>query len=111
MHGHATRPQPPAVAVGIGRSAVEGVGVTFPNIFNGKRVFITGHTGFKGSWLASWMHLLGADVTGYALPPDSEGSHFERLGLAKKIRHIEGDLRDAGRLRFAMKAARPEFVF
>jgi CDP-glucose 4,6-dehydratase len=87
------------------------VGLTFPNIFEGKRVFITGHTGFKGSWLASWMHLLGADVTGYALPPDYERSLFECLALSKKIRHVEGDLRDAGRLRFAMKAARPEFVF
>jgi CDP-glucose 4,6-dehydratase len=85
--------------------------VTFPNIFESKRVFITGHTGFKGSWLASWMHLLGADVTGFALPPDYEGSHFDRLGLAKKIRRIEGDLRDAGRLRLAMSAAKPEFVF
>jgi CDP-glucose 4,6-dehydratase len=85
--------------------------MTFPNIFEGKRVFITGHTGFKGSWLASWMHLLGADVTGYALPPDREGSHFELLGLAKRIRHIEGDLRDATRLNRAVSTAKPEFLF
>ncbi len=97
--------------MGIGRGALEGVGVTFPNIFAGKRVFITGHTGFKGSWLAAWMHRLGADVTGFALPPDYPGSHFERLGLAKRVRHIEGDLRDATRLRHALCAAKPEFVF
>lgn len=85
--------------------------MTFRNVFEGKRVFITGHTGFKGSWLASWMHLLGADVTGYALPPEYPGSHFEKLGLAKRIRHVEGDLRDAGRLRQSLCAAKPEFVF
>jgi CDP-glucose 4,6-dehydratase len=85
--------------------------MTFPNIFEGKRVFITGHTGFKGSWLASWMQLLGANVTGFALPPDGRGSHFEQLGLEKRIRHIEGDLRDAAGLSRAMSAAKPEFVF
>jgi CDP-glucose 4,6-dehydratase len=57
------------------------------------------------------MHLLGADVTGYALPPEYPGSHFEKLGLAKRIRHVEGDLRDAGRLRQSLCAAKPEFVF
>ena len=97
--------------MGGGRSALEGVEVTFRNVFEGKRVFITGHTGFKGSWLASWMHRLGADVTGFALPPDYEGSHFEQLGLATRIRHIEGDLRDAGCVRRALCGAKPEFIF
>ena len=85
--------------------------MTFPNVFEGKRVFITGHTGFKGSWLAAWMHQLGADVTGFALPPDYPDSHFEKLGLAKRINHIEGDLRDADRLRQALCEAKPDFVF
>ena len=69
--------------------------MTFRNVFYGKRVFLTGHTGFKGSWLAAWLHRLGADVTGYALPPDYEDSHFARLGLAKRIRHVEGNICDA----------------
>lgn len=97
--------------MGIGPGALEGVEVTFTNVFKNKRVFITGHTGFKGSWLAAWMHTLGADVTGYALAPAYPDSHFEKLGLAKKIGHIEGDLRDAAALDRAMRVARPDFVF
>ena len=85
--------------------------MTFQNAFAGKRVFITGHTGFKGSWLAAWLHVLGADVTGFAQPPEYAFSHFEQLGLANRIRHIEGDIRDASSLRRALCGARPEFVF
>lgn len=83
----------------------------FSNVYQGKRVFITGHTGFKGSWLAAWLHMLGADVTGYALPPAYQHSHFELLQLARRIRHVEGDTRDASRLQLAISEARPEFVF
>jgi len=83
----------------------------FSNLYAGKRVFVTGHTGFKGSWLSAWLHVLGADVTGYALPPEYPGSHFEQLGLDRRIRHIEGDIRDASSLRRALCGARPQFVF
>ena len=72
---------------------------------------ITGHTGFKGSWLAFLLHEVGAEVTGYALPPEYAGSHFERLGLAKKVRHVEGDVRDGAKLTAAMRDFAPEFVF
>ena len=79
--------------------------------FQGARVFVTGHTGFKGSWLSLWLAELGAEVTGYALPPAYADSHFELLGLDRHIRHIEGDLRDTGRLLGAVRDAKPDFVF
>jgi CDP-glucose 4,6-dehydratase len=80
--------------------------------YRGKRVFITGHTGFKGSWLTFLMINLGAEVTGFALPPDSNESHFCKLDLTKKIkRHIEGDIRDKESLISAMDGAKPEYVF
>ncbi len=82
-----------------------------PDTFNNRRVLVTGHTGFKGSWLALWLSELGAEVTGYALAPEYERSHFELLGLEKHIRHIEGDLRDRVALGRAFAEARPEFVF
>lgn len=81
------------------------------DIFKGRRVLVTGHTGFKGSWLALWLNQLGADVTGYALAPEYERSHFELLGLANHIHHIEADLRDMDALAIAFDEAKPEFVF
>lgn len=83
----------------------------FGNFYQGKNVFVTGHTGFKGSWLSAWLLKLGANVTGYALPPAYEQSHFELLGLAKRLRHIEGDVRDLDHLTRAMTEARPDIVF
>ena len=52
----------------------------FKAVYNGKRVLVTGHTGFKGSWLCLWLRELGADVAGYALPPLTDPNHFELLG-------------------------------
>ena len=79
--------------------------------FTGKRVFITGHTGFKGSWLSLWLKLLGAEVTGYALPAERTEDHFNVLNLRSQIDHIEGNILDFDRLTRSMQAARPEFVF
>jgi len=79
--------------------------------YQGKRVFITGHTGFKGSWLAFLLFELGADVTGYALAPASTDNHFEQLGLRQMIRHVEGDVRDLDYLRRTMQEQAPEYVF
>lgn len=81
------------------------------NIFKGKSVFITGHTGFKGAWLAFWLNKLGAKVTGYALDPAYSNSLFEVLDLAADITSIKGDIRDYNSLHQAMQQANPEFVF
>lgn len=79
--------------------------------FRGRRVFITGHTGFKGSWLAFLLHEIGADVMGFALPPATTINHFDLLGLDQKIRHFEGDIRDSAHLGKALQEFKPEFVF
>lgn len=80
-------------------------------IFRGKRVFITGDTGFKGSWLALWLSEIGAEVYGYALPAEREDAHFKSLKLDKKICHKDGDIRDFGKLSEFFDLAKPEFVF
>ena len=72
---------------------------------------VTGHTGFKGSWLAFLLHEIGAEVLGYALPPAYADSHFEKLDLARSIRHVEGDVRDGVQLASVMSQYQPEFVF
>lgn len=79
--------------------------------YSGKKVFITGHTGFKGSWLCRWLLAEGTCVTGYALPPDTEPSLFRLLDLKTQIKHIEADIRDAARLSGELSEARPDIVF
>ncbi len=83
----------------------------FRGLYAGKRVFVTGHTGFKGSWLCEWLLGLGAKVTGYSLPPPTRPALFEQLGLSGQVRHILGDVRDLPALRRTLRAARPDFVF
>ncbi len=83
----------------------------FGGCYRGKRVLLTGHTGFKGAWLAEWLLSLGAEVTGFALPPPTTPSLFGQLGLASRLRHIEGDVRDLAAVRAAFAVARPDFVF
>ena len=79
-------------------------------IWHGKQVFLTGHTGFKGSWLALWLAELGARVTGFALPPPTTPSLFAEARVAEVLHHIEGDIRDPAALTAAMRAARPDVV-
>ena len=79
--------------------------------YSGRRVFVTGHTGFKGSWLSYWLTTLGAEVTGYALDPPTEPSLFEALGLGGLVHHVVADVRDGERLTRELAAASPEVVF
>jgi CDP-glucose 4,6-dehydratase len=78
--------------------------------FNGKKVFITGHTGFKGTWMTFFLSQIGADVKGYALEPETNPSHFKLLGLEKKIHNVFADIRDKERLTKEIQSFQPEFV-
>jgi CDP-glucose 4,6-dehydratase len=81
------------------------------DFYRGTTVLITGHTGFKGSWLATWLHHLGANVVGYALEPPTEPSHFVACGVGKRIVHVVGDIRDHVRLEQALRDHRPQVIF
>jgi len=83
----------------------------FANRYRGKRVFVTGHTGFKGSWLSEWLIGLGAEVTGFSDIVQPEPCLFRNLGLAERMHHIIGDVRDAAAVAAAMCAAAPDLVF
>jgi CDP-glucose 4,6-dehydratase len=76
-----------------------------------KKVFLTGHTGFKGSWLAHWLTGIGADVRGYSLDAPTHPNLFEALGLAEKVDHLRGDIRDGGALSSAMGSFDPDIAF
>ena len=91
--------------------AVEIGAVQMEKVFwQGKSVFITGHTGFKGSWLCLWLHSLGARVTGYALQPPTQPSLFELCRVNELVNSVVGDVRDAAALQQAMVDAQPEIV-
>ncbi len=79
--------------------------------YRGRKCFVTGHTGFKGSWLSLWLHRMGAEVTGYALDPPTTPNLFTLSQLAGLMHDRRGDIRDADRLRQAIADAKPEFVF
>ncbi len=80
-------------------------------VFRGQRVFVTGHTGFKGAWLCEWLLALGAEVTGYSLAAPTQPALSDQLGLARRLRHCHADVRDRSRLEAELAAARPDFVF
>ena len=79
--------------------------------WTGRRVLVTGHTGFKGSWLSLWLGAMGAKVTGFALPPPTDPSLFEAARVAQGLHHIEGDVRDLGAVVAAFEQSRPHIVF
>jgi CDP-glucose 4,6-dehydratase len=83
----------------------------FNNVFEGKNVLVTGHTGFKGSWLCIWLRELGANVIGYALEPYTENDNFVVAKLEGKIRSNIGDIQDYGKLKRIFDEYRPESVF
>ena len=81
------------------------------DFFKGKKVLLTGHTGFKGSWLALWLNSLGAEVLGYALKPNTDPALFNVLKLEDKIQSVFGDITDEARLKEVFNSFRPEIVF
>jgi len=82
-----------------------------PSFWAGRRVFLTGHTGFKGGWLALWLSHLGADVRGYALDPSTQPNLFDVLSLGGRVDDIRGDIRDPKTLDHALTTFAPEVVF
>jgi CDP-glucose 4,6-dehydratase len=83
----------------------------FNNIYKGKKVLVTGHTGFKGSWLTSWLLNLGAEVAGYSLSIPTNPSHFEELKISNKIKHYLGDIRNFDYFYKICDEFKPEFIF
>lgn len=81
------------------------------SFWSGKRVFLTGHTGFKGGWMTLLLNRLRAEVTGFALAPSTEPSLYDVAGVAGACHSIIGDIRDLNRLKAAMQTAQPEIVF
>ena len=91
-------------AMGLARSSID---VEF---WRGKRVFLTGHTGFKGGWLSVWLKYLGAQLHGFALWPPTNPSIFDIAGVGKGMHHTIGDVRDYSLLLTEMKASEPEIL-
>jgi CDP-glucose 4,6-dehydratase len=89
---------------------MEGMVMNPGQFWTGKRVFLTGHTGFKGSWLSIWLKDLGAELTGFALPPPTKPSLFEVADVSSGMTSIIGDIRDSAVLTKALRDAQPEIV-
>lgn len=83
----------------------------FNDIYRGRRVWISGHTGFKGAWLCEWLLALGAEVHGFSLAPQPYQTLFTQLELDRRLRHEVGDVRDAAAVARSLREARPDFVF
>lgn len=81
-----------------------------PAFWRGQRVFLTGHTGFKGGWLSLWLQALGAELTGYALAPGNSPNLFAHANVASGMHSVVGDVRDLNALQQAMKRAQPDIV-
>lgn len=79
--------------------------------YKGKRVFLTGHTGFKGSWMLYWLHLLGAEVKGYALAPNSDADHFNTIQGSTLCDSVIADIRDTDRLEKEILDFQPDYIF
>lgn len=85
--------------------------VMFRGTYTNKTAWISGHTGFKGSWLCHWLLGLGAKVHGFSLPPPTTPSLFTQLKLQERLHHAQGDVRDADAVRRSLQSVQPDFVF
>jgi CDP-glucose 4,6-dehydratase len=83
----------------------------FKEIYNNKKVLVTGNTGFKGSWLSAWLIELGAEVYGLSVDVPTNPSHFEVTGLSAKMKHFEADICDLGQIEKIINEIQPDFVF
>ncbi|RSZ43848.1 CDP-glucose 4,6-dehydratase [Variovorax sp. 553] len=109
--GYAARQDLSGATLGQQFGAVEGVVVNRLS-WQGRRVLVTGHTGFKGSWLAMWLHALGAEVHGFSLPPPTPTNLFTQARVADLLQgHAIADVRDGQALKHAVREAMPEIVF
>ena len=81
-----------------------------PQFWRGKRVFLTGHTGFKGAWLSMWLHRLGAHIMGFSLPPDSEQNLSSQINLGALIKSVYGDICEETALSSAIQNFAPDVV-
>ena len=79
--------------------------------YKGRKVLVTGHTGFKGTWLSIWLHRMGAEVVGFSLPDCPNSRNFELCDLSSKIRDLRGDLRDRESVQALVQEEKPEIVF
>lgn len=85
--------------------------MSFQGVYKDKRVLLTGHTGFKGAWLSSWLIRLGASVTGVSLPPATQPALFQQLELRQHLRHREADVRDFSVIQAIIEDEKPDFIF
>jgi CDP-glucose 4,6-dehydratase len=102
--------------VGYGKSSLEAVELMtvqeqLVDSYQGKTVLVTGHTGFKGSWLALWLESLGARVIGYSLDPPTDPSFFQATGISDRMVDIRGDILDLVAISGTIQKYRPEFIF
>ena len=85
--------------------------MSFSNTYRGKRILVTGHTGFKGAWLCEWLLSLGANVSGFALDPPTKPALFDQLRLSSRINDYRGDIRNAAAIAETVHRIQPEFIF
>lgn len=91
--------------------AITSSGRRYGDVYRGKRVLVTGHTGFKGAWLSEWLLSLGARVTGLALCPPTTPALFDQLGLANRLTDLRCDVRDLAQVEAVIDRVRPDFIF